>query len=399
MLHSRSFLHSFPARMAPDIALDAIARFPQGSTVIDPMVGSGTVAITAVAAGHRFIGCDMDPLATLIAHVSTSRLDYSKLQELADNVIARTMQIDSAPSDLDWIDEGDETHRFIEFWFGERQRRDLSGLARQIVKLADEHVGPEADALRVALSRIIVTKESKASLARDTSHSRPHKVAEFTEYDVIKGFKHSISELMKRHARLCTNGEATIFPGDARSMHTLEDACGDAIVSSPPYLNAIDYLRGHKLSLVWLGYSIPEIRRLRSRSVGAERRREPDNVDELEVLKGFGDLSDLPQRQKSMIARYAHDLRQITMEAARVLKPGGTAVYVIGNSCLRGVHIDNATALRNAAELSSLKFLCREERKIPSGNRYLPTPEGKNSLARRMKKEVVFTFENAYIGV
>ena len=27
----------------------------------------------------------------------------------------------------------------------------------------------------------------------------------------------------------------------------------DLTVTSPPYLNAIDYLRGHKMSLVWMG--------------------------------------------------------------------------------------------------------------------------------------------------
>ncbi len=43
------------------------------------------------------------------------------------------------------------------------------------------------------------------------------------------------------------------------------------IITSPPYLNAIDYLRGHKLSLVWMGQSIARVRNIRSTNIGTEK--------------------------------------------------------------------------------------------------------------------------------
>lgn len=392
MLHSRSFLHSFPARMAPNIALDAVGKFQEGSVVADPMVGSGTVAIAAVAAGHRFYGFDMDPLATLIAKVSTTPLDHERLNRLATSILSKARIANASPQDLRWIQSGDETAKFIEFWFAEKQRSALAGLALELDAHAETSVSAELDALKVALSRIIVTKESKASLARDTSHSRPHKVAECNNYDVFKGFEQSVSELVKRHSKLSIRGRATIQGGDARSMGALGDASCDAIVSSPPYLNAIDYLRGHKLSLVWLGYSIPKIRQLRSDSVGAERATEERTDEVAEVISGFGDISNLAQRQKSMIARYAVDLHKTATEAARIIKPEGTALYVMGNSCLKGVYIDNATALVRAAKMAGFELLDRSEREIPAANRYLPTPASDNALAGRMRKEIIVTF-------
>lgn len=393
MLHSRSYLHPFPARMAPKLALNAISHFNAGSVIVDPMVGSGTVAMTAVAAGHHFFGYDLDPLAILIAEVSTSKLDHEKVASLAHLVLDRATRSRANPADLPWIRANDETCKFVEFWFADKQRDALSSIALQLDSLDCPENCIEVKALKIALSRIIVTKESQASLARDTSHSRPHRVATTSDYDVYKGFNQSVSQLLNRHSKLEIAGRAIIERGDARNIISMESGACDAIVSSPPYLNAIDYLRGHKLSLVWLGFSIPQIRQIRSMSVGAERASS-ESADTVEkVITGFGNISNLATRQKAMISRYAIDLHKITEEAARILKGGGTALYVMGNSCLKGVYIDNASALVNAATLSGLKLVERTEREIPPGNRYLPTPSDNNSLAARMRKEIVLTFQ------
>ena len=351
--------------------------------------------MTAVAAGHKFVGFDLDPLATLIARVSTSAFDHDRVSAITEQIAGSAYSQQVAPTDLPWVDANDETHRFIEFWFGERQRADLAQLALQIHQLDQEEPGTEVDALKVALSRIIVTKESKASLARDTSHSRPHKVADDSDFDVIKGFRLSVSQLLRRHSNLSIIGQADISRGDARNLMSLSDGQCDAIVSSPPYLNAIDYLRGHKLSLVWLGYTIPQIRRMRSNSVGAERASEEATNSVQSILESFGDLSMLASRQRGMVARYAIDLSRVAREASRILKPNGTALYVMGNSCLKKVYIDNAAALAQAAELAGFQLLDRSERDIPSNNRYLPTPSDDGALSSRMRKEIVLRFRKA----
>ena len=54
-----------------------------------------------------------------------------------------------------------------------------------------------ADVLRLALSRIIITKNLGASLARDVSHSRPHKVAEVSSFEVPPAFERSVRELRR----------------------------------------------------------------------------------------------------------------------------------------------------------------------------------------------------------
>ena len=164
----------------------------------------------------------------------------------------------------------------------------------------------------------------------------------------------------------------------------------DAVLTSPPYLNAIDYMRGHKMSLVWLGYRPQDLSRTRSMSIGAERR--PDQPLEAESLirikRAMGQLEALPQRHLGMVERYVVDLHKMIEEITRVLKPKGTATFVMGNSCLRGVYIENSAGLKCAAEAAGLVTLEQWERELPAGSRYLPTPST-GALSKRMRKEVI----------
>jgi len=45
----------------------------------------------------------------------------------------------------------------------------------------------------------------------------------------------------------------------------------DFVLTSSPYANAIDYMRSHKFSLVWMGLSVSKLAMIRGQMVGAER--------------------------------------------------------------------------------------------------------------------------------
>ena len=201
--------------------------------------------------------------------------------------------------ELKWIDGDDETREFTEYWFGKSQRSDLRRIACGLHRLGrrggdEEHAA--LDVLRLALSRTIVTKDAGASLARDISHSRPHRVADSTDYDVFRGFKLSVQQLRSRLLSQPPGGRVNIQQGDARSLHDITNGSIDFVLSSPPYLNAIDYMRGHKMALVWMGYQLAELRNIRANSVGSERGIDAStNSAEFEpILDSLGKIDLLP---------------------------------------------------------------------------------------------------------
>lgn len=387
-------IHPFPARMAPDLALDALVKLPKGSVVLDPMAGSGTVLRQAVNLSHHAIGFDLDPLAVLMARVWTAGADAGEVQEEYDRLIKDAVQIDLRSQKLPWVVGDDETAEFVSYWFGAEQRRALKKLSLALYRRRHSRGSNRRhsalDVLAIALSRIIITKDQGASLARDASHSRPHKVGERSDYDVFSGFDRSVAQLKARIQQM-VRGRADVRLGDSRDL-PLANSSVDAILTSPPYLNAIDYMRGHRLSLVWLGYGVKELRSIRGASIGAERAGRATNPRTSRIVDAILGKRVLSDRFRSIVRRYADDLNSMAAEASRVLKKGGTATFVVGNSCLRDVFVRNACGMQVAGELAGLKIARVVERELPQSSRYLPITSS-GALSKRMRTETVISFE------
>lgn len=394
MIATRS-IHPFPARMAPDIALEAIKILPKGATVLDPMSGSGTVLRAAMDSGHPARGFDVDPLAVLMSKVLLTPIDTKKLQVKALEIIEKSSHINYSKISLPWIDDDPETRKFINFWFDKPQIHDL----RRITSLLYRKNDAISNALKVALSRLIIQKNRGASLAGDVSHSRPHRIRSANDFDVVDEFIKSTYRLMRLLKHEAPISDAIVEQGDARNMKSLGNDSIDAIVTSPPYLNAIDYLRGHKMSLVWFGYRISELRKIRADAVGASRAPNPqmDLKTARKLVESCQEIDSLPNNKQSMILRYACDVDAFLKEAARVLRPRGTAVYVVGNSCINNIYIDNASIVINAAHQHGLRLVDRYERELLATKRYMPPPD-KSSTApinQRMGIECILTFRKA----
>ncbi|MCY3695910.1 MAG: hypothetical protein OXG86_02020 [Chloroflexi bacterium] len=288
------------------------------------------------------------------------------------------------------IDDDPEAVAYVRYWFGPDQERQLRALALAL----SEQSTPASDILKLALSRMIIRKESGASLARDVSHSRPHRVSASSSFDVLAEFVPSVERIIAA-IEILPNAEVSVRLGDARQLDDIVDCSVAAVVTSPPYLNAIDYIRGHRLALIWLGASLRQLRHIRSSSVGAERAPSTDyDVTRIDaLLRHCSGAAALPPRLRNMVRRFAGDMDMVLAETTRVLEPGGLAAFVIGNSLIRGVSIDNAAILSAAAWHYGLSLTDRSEREIPASRRYLPTPSsGASPLARRMRTESILVF-------
>ena len=396
----REPVHPFPARMAPSLALDVVSEFKEPKRILDPMCGSGTVLAIANSKGHRAIGVDLDPLAVLISKVWTTALDQAAVQDTADDVLRRAQRVseslratDAYPKNSD-----DETRRFVRFWFDPDARKQLTSLAIAIEEIQEDST---RDALWCSFSRLIIAKRSGASRAMDMSHSRPHRVFKHAQLEPFRGFLPAT----KHVASNCIDSKAgSIVPtsrveeGDARNL-SLEDASIDLIITSPPYLNAIDYIRCSKFSLIWMGHPIGEARQLRSAMVGVEKGMSFGDDPELRrILSDLRLQPRLPRRYEAILARYIVDLRRIVAENARVLRDNGKAVYVIGENTIYGTVVRNGSIIEAVAAISGLRRTDKKSRELPANRRYLPPPSAQPdtaSLAKRMRQEVVLTFEKS----
>lgn len=379
-------VHPFPARMAPELALE---RLPDDRAhVLDQMMGSGTIPVLAGVEGHVATGFDLDPLALLIAQTWGRPLDGEGYLTAAEAVAEEA----AAAGAADVAIEDVETRAFVDRWFDVVAQGRLAALAAAIERQPPGLRAP----LWCAFSRLIITKDRGVSLARDVSHSRPHKVRETSDFDPVARFLGSAKEVARRHATLGkerpTAKDLDLGQADARAL-PLEDDSIDMVMTSPPYLVAIDYLRGHRMSLVWMGHPLPDLRELRGTVIGSERSRASadDDYEEL-IARVLG--PDASKRAFGVLRRYVFDMASVMSETVRVLRSRGTATFVVADATLFGTPVAVSEIIDDLARDAGLELTERVERELPADRRYLPPPVGKDTggLSRRMRHEVLLGY-------
>jgi SAM-dependent methyltransferase len=384
----RPHIHPFPARMAPEVALEKIRLLTDpGDAVLDPMCGSGTVVRQAAELSRRGIGADLDPLAVLITRTTCTPSWSTALRDRAEAVV-REARIRSG-SLPDWIERDEESRLFVSYWFAKDQLGDLARLS-QVLRDRPRRDDP----LRVALSRLIVTKEGGASLARDTAHSRPHRVREVNDFDVFTRYLEAASKLERLAEASVGSRVTSVRRADARNLGFVRAGSIDLVLTSPPYLNAIDYVRGHRLSLVWLGFTVGELRRIRSETIGARRRRKNTTPKVVETSrKAVPRFDDLPETERPMVLRFVGDMDRLYGSLGRILKRGGHLVIVVADSQVRGVPVPNSAICRLLGGQHGFEVVEQTVRPLPTRHRYLPPPNATvSTLSQRMKEEAIITF-------
>lgn len=394
-----SSIHPFPARMAPSIVMEELHQSPTPLTIVDPMVGSGTSIVAARLKGHRALGFDVDPLAVLISRSWSADVCEEEFQSAGEKALqsARRYFPRISQSNAYPVGADPETKAFVRFWFDPISRRQLTALSIAIQSCMSERL---QNLLWCAFSRMIITKSEGVSLAMDVSHSRPHRTYETSPHKPFQQFERSIirlgrASLFKSPTRLPL---ARIAQGDARRL-PLRTASADVVVTSPPYLNAIDYLRGHRLSLVWMGHSLSSLRKIRRDAIGSDNAlRDARTFDVEEFLSSARTPKNVPLRLKGVLARYIRDMSSAISEMERVLKPGGRLILVVGNSTTNGFFINTSAIVSKIAARTRLKLVDISRRTLPDNRRYLPPPGSRKSgekLRKRMRSEVILKFKKA----
>ena len=195
-------------------------------------------------------------------------------------------------------------------------------------------------------------------------------------------------------------GDCRIVDGDARSL-PFPDCSVDLIVTSPPYANALDYMRAHKFSLAWLGDPIPSLTELRREYIGSESAgSKAAPVGQLPATVGavVERVGEADPAKSRVLRRYFSDMSDSISEMQRVLKPGSAVVIVVGPSTMRGILVPTHECLADLAAQTGLdvvgvapRNLDRDRRMMPArnfGGSSTPNTDA-TGIERRMHTEYV----------
>ena len=141
---------------------------------------------------------------------------------------------------------------------------------------------------------------------------------------------------------------------DARNIKYEEDYF-DLAVTSPPYVNAVDYPRTHQLEMYWLGFVQDSLTALKKQNVGTEsvfvrNYKQRHEIGVPEADKVMENIFDTDPRRAYIAFKYLDDMRKNLSEVYKVLRKGGRYIVVVGNNRIRGQLFENWKYLMPIAE-------------------------------------------------
>jgi len=385
-------IHAFAAKFPPQLPRLFIQELTNsGDWVLDPMAGSGTALVEAVLAGRHTIGIDLDPLAVLIAQAKTIPLNLPRCAEIGSEVLQKAKKnLGSATrKELDLF-YPPQAIEFFHYWFEDRTIKELYALVRAMNAVEEDNIRAF---LHTVFSSTIITKAGGLTRARDLAHSRPHR-------DGQKQIKQSAFEAFRERLHVAIESQESIINAAAHAVVARGDARGlplrnnsvHLIVTSPPYAaNAIDYMRAHKFSLMWLGYVPKMLTTLRSKYIGAELRSQHNVFASETANRVLQKLQQKDERRASIVAHYFYDMEASLREMLRVLVEGRAAVLVVGSSIIRGIEIKAPTVLAELAHSVGFKIVGVAKREIVRDARMMPVSHNsaRNGIEARMHEEGV----------
>lgn len=154
------------------------------------------------------------------------------------------------------------------------------------------------------------------------------------------------------------------------ALEVMEPESVDLLLTSPPYLNNYHYVRNTRPQMYWLGFagSPRDLRRLEEVNFGKfwqvvrEEKGIPLAFDLPEIEDQLATLRTLRVEKgvyggngwANYAATYYNDTHRFLGIVAEILKPGGVAAIVVGNSLLQGIELKVEQHVARIGELHGL---------------------------------------------
>ncbi len=399
--YSSHAIHAFPAKFPPQLPRIFIESLTlPGEVVFDPMMGSGTTLLEASMLGRHAIGTDIDLLALRIGNTKLTTTLLPNIEAIGQEIVTRaTQRLTNHPKEIEKCLDSkfdEETHKFVDYWFSKESQLELMSLLDQIEKIDDTEIRAF---LLLNFSAIIITKSGGVSRARDLAHTRPHRDLKKKPLSVMAEFRKRLKKNLKNISETQAHEQNfLICEADAQRL-PLGSNTVDLIVTSPPYAShAIDYMRAHKFSLIWFGYPISELGKIRQKYIGGDATQ---NV-ELLAMPNFAEqvvatITKADRKKGLALHRYYSEMKLTFGEMLRVLKPGKAAVAVVGNSVMRGINTNTDRCLAEIGKQVGFDLAHIGIRELDRNKRMLPVSKNRNNggnsqIEARMHEEYIIGF-------
>jgi len=297
-MHGIHYTVSYRASFKPELPDFFIRKFlnKKNALILDPFGGRGTTIIQANLLGHRAIHNDLNPVAGFLAYARRQIPDLHVLKNTLDSLV-----IEKGPVTLNV----EEKKNLLPF-FHEETLNEIIRLRKYL--LESKFKDPALNYIGLtALSRLHGHSEGFFSVysfpqisilpeAQRRNNLRRNQTPPYRNIKdrILKKMQKDLTDVIPVHYHSAAKKNKYINC-DARKLKNIKDSTVDLVVTSPPFLDKVNYLSDNWMRSWFLGYDLNH---------------------NLTMTHDLGE--------------WLMFMRGVFVELGRVLKPGARAVIEVG---------------------------------------------------------------------
>lgn len=342
------YVQGFSASFVQSI-IDKYANEYDNPYIMDPFSGCGTVLVQAKLNGIKSFGVELNPLLQFVADTKLNSWDISPAAFINAYKTLKFNKLASPPH------------------FLKSERHFKKSVLNNLLKIKyavdsypsrGERQRKIKDMLQLAFSAILVDSSNlkrspclgydKTKVVRDDApmtlfDQKIHQIA-----DDLKLLQKDFAQYLRTRSHIALGNSATFeFP------HKY-----DLVITSPPYMNGMDYVINYKIEMGWLNFveSPSDSRKIKDEMVVCDNvskglisrfsknnKRYTNNwIENLKKnitrsikVRGAYRRQDMPE----IVHKYFDDMYRIMKNVVPVMNKGGRFIQVIGDSLIADVYV------------------------------------------------------------
>lgn len=331
-------IHYYPASFIPQVVRYCLNKFTEPyDWVLDPFAGSGAVAVECFITKRHVTLVDINPI--------TSSLVKSKL--LIPNEDARFEMRQLLLKSLSY-----KGKPFVPKWKNLRYWHPTEEIIEFLTKLwgyihyeCESYLKPLLVFTALDVTRFLsyaddvvpkLFKSKRKTRKLDDLLTKNWKKIAIKRYEkVADDYVSAIFEL-KRHVRGENPITEVYSPQDIETWNPTRKY--QLIVSSPPYMQAQEYIRSSKIDLYWLGYDDKEMRKFRKLEIPYRAPKGKVHTPTLDIIRDKVIELDRKDLAK-LFDSYFYFMLTNFQKVSRNLLPEGHLCIFVGSPTIGGINV------------------------------------------------------------
>lgn len=337
-------LYFHPAKFIPQIVRYCLDNYCKNKGVVfDPFAGSGTTALESSIKGHDSYMMDINPLLNYFYPIKMpefSLKEWNKHFEEAKIFLKKVLEKEDAKildinGELAYWYPKELYDYFLGVWSNYHNLKEKENeITQKIVILSLFKLSKLYSLAEHTMPKLFISKRKRAFIEKFMEDENKKEVIQKKAFRFVNDINKAVLSLLNEKELI---GKVNYFSGvDAYDFDFTKIPKIDCIITSPPYLQAQEYIRTFKLEMRWAGISNAEIKEYSGKEIPF--RPTEGRIEGNYINKVRNKLS-----KKSLIKMFDSyfwfTIKSLEKASSR-LNEGGKICVLVGNPKMEGIEVE-----------------------------------------------------------